>query len=232
MHHSDYYQPAFAIAWRLKSIMFWHTLISLSVIAIRLFSGVCSSGGKELNGFMDLDFLARKAAMIKNSNATNTTAFSLQKQLVILPTSRFVCTGSISGFYLGAEVRPSGSLYPKAEVWGRVVDDRRRRRSGDDDDDGGGYYRRYSVELKPTFSDFLSEGIYLYELQSRLHFQLNDVFAIYQPEPSESRVVVQYTTMKTSISLVRSSYSSQVSLNSLDFIYNQTLLVHPITGEL
>ena len=184
------------------------------------------------SGFMDRDFLTRKAARIDTSNDTN--VFALPKQLRLVTTSQFTCTGSISGFYVGAKVQSSGSLYPRAEVWRTAEDDRRRKRRDDE-----GYALRYSVELKPTFTDFLSAtGTYRYMLPSEpLSFRTNDIFAVYQPSPSDSLVTLHYTNMSQSfqsVSLTRTTRSSFVSKGSSrsDVVNNQHLLIQPISGEL
>ena len=72
------------------------------------------------SGFMDYDFLVEKAARIDTNADSNVQ--SLPEELRLVVTSNFTCNGSISGFYLGAKVCHSGSLYPTAEIW-RAVDE-------------------------------------------------------------------------------------------------------------
>ena len=198
------------------------------LLAISELGGVCSNEVK--SGFMDLDFLANKAARIGSEDSS---VYPLPQQLRIVTTSRFSCDGNISGFYLGVAVQGKPTqLYPRAEVWRRVVDDKRRKRR----DDESGYSRRDSVELRPTFHQLQSSGIYLYTIPSgsSLSFRRNDFFAVYQPDPSQTNVILQYTDtpqLEQSTSLVRSSYSSFASDSSLSLISSQYLLIEPISGK-
>ena len=200
----------------------------ISLLVISELSGVCSN--KVESGFMDFDFLANKAARIGSEDSS---VYPLPQQLRIVTTSPFTCDGNISSFYLGVAVegKPTQS-YPRAEVWRRVVDDRKRKRR----DDESGYSRRDSVELRPTFHQLHSGGIYLYTLPtgSSLSFRSNDFFAVYQPDPSETNVILQYTDtpqLEQSTSLVRSRYSSFATDSSLSFVPNQYLLIEPLSGN-
>ena len=202
--------------------MNWCVFLSFLITGLDIV--VMQTAESELHsGFMDVNFLITKAAHMAESNISLVP----DKELRLVVSSLFTCDGSISGFYLGARVHLSGSLYPKAEIWRKIED---------------GYMQRYSVELRPSFSDVLPSGMHKYLLPTSdpLFFRKNDIFVIYQPSQSESAVSLYDTTMTQafqSVSFIQDDYSSFVYVTNenrrssrLDVIFEQYALIHPISG--
>ena len=177
---------------------------------------------------MDYDLLEQKASQIGTANgaatlSSNTLSMNTETYYV-MPSLKFSCSGTISGFLLGVNVKigQNRDMFPNVTLYSLV---------------SGSTYSRVlgsSRMIQIEANVFSSSGVYEYQLSNHLNFSENDVLGIYQP-PSEQSVVELFYQPRSGnenndIYIV--SDGSGVTLISTNRINNRRVLLHPITSKL
>ena len=148
----------------------------------------------------------------------------LTSDYYLLPTHKFTCSGTISGFLLGVEVRNDSSRdqFPSVSLYSP--------------DPGRGNEKYSPVDgsnriISVGANMFSSSGVYEYHLSSILSFSVNNILGVYQPPLDQSAVQLYYKTESGS-RLCRCTLSNPVRIKQ-DCVCQEdrSLLLLPITGE-
>ena len=136
-------------------------------------------------GFMDYDLLVQKAEQIHKNGYGALNGNQLDDDDWIMPSLRFNCTGTITGFLLGVDVysvsqRRLRDEYPIIRLWNKT-DETTYTRVVDS-----------SVEIILAPSNFSTNGVYQFSLSTPLQFTANQVLGIYQPDDDDSVVIFYY----------------------------------------
>ena len=199
---------------------------------IIIFFLLCSTSNRftEVNcdcteGFMDYDLLEQKASQIGTANgaatlSSNTLSMSTERYY-LMPSLKFSCSGTISGFLLGVNVKigqdrdmfPNVTLYfnERGNMYSRVL----------------GSSRMIQIEANV----FSSSGVYEYQLSNHLNFNENDVLGIYQP-PSEQSVVELFYQPSPDDIFFTVSNPMTIQTRGNNRLENRRVLLHPITSKL
>ena len=133
---------------------------------------------------MDYDLLVQKAEQIGGDGDGDLNGNRLgSNRHAIIPSLEFNCSGTITGFLLGVDVRTgtkSGVEYPTIWLWNKT-DETTYTRVVDS-----------SVEIILGPSNFSTDGVYQFSLSTPLQFTTNQVLGIYQPRNSDSVVRFYY----------------------------------------
>ena len=181
---------------------------------------------------MDYDLLEQKASQIGTANgaatlSSNTLSMNTETYYV-MPSLKFLCSGTISGFLLGVNVKigQNGDMFPNVTLYSLV---------------SGSTYSRVlgsSRMIQIEANVFSSSGVYEYQLSNHLNFSENDVLGIYQP-PSEQSVVELFYQPRpdnenNDIYIVsdESEVTIQTMGNSVSRLENRRVLLHSITSKL
>ena len=177
---------------------------------------------------MDYDLLVQKAEQIGGDGTGDLDDNRLEMNRdSIMPSLEFNCSGTITGFLLGVDVRTANNPamnimnirneYPTIWLWNKT-DETTYTRVDDS-----------SVEIILGPSNFSTDGVYQFSLSTPLQFTANQVLGIYQPRHGDSVV-----------RLYRQNYNGQniyetdgdVNMYSLSNVIrtNRRPLVYPQTG--
>ena len=101
----------------------------------------------------------------------------------IMPSLEFTCSGTITGFLLGVDVRTENGNrveYPTIWLWNKT--------------NGTSYTRVADSSVKIILgpSNFSTDGVYQFSLTTPLQFTANQVLGIYQPREDDSVVRFYY----------------------------------------
>ena len=134
---------------------------------------------------MDYDLLVQKAEQIERNNGRGDLYFNdlRDDRHSIMPSLEFNCSGTITGFLLGVDVRTetkSGVEYPTIWLWNKT-DETTYTRVVDS-----------SVEIILGPSNFSTDGVYQFSLTTPLQFTANQVLGIYQSDDGDSEVRFYY----------------------------------------
>ena len=174
---------------------------------------------------MDYDLLVQKAEQIGGDGKGNLSDNKLKNMTVdwIMPDLEFICSGTITGFLLGVDVRnETDSIigYPTIWLWSRT-------------NKSNTYMRDKSVQLEVLLgpSNFSTNGVFQFNLSTPLQFTANQVLGIHQPDSRDSVVRFYYQ-----------NYSGQKMYETPDNANNNTLsdsssmngrpLIHPESSML
>ena len=133
---------------------------------------------------MNYDLLVEKAKQIERDGTGDLDNKQLESDTVsIMPSLEFTCSGTITGFLLGVDVRTGGGdrvEYPTIMLWSKT--------------DETTYTRvdESSVEIILGPSNFSTDGVYQFSLSTPLRFAANQVLGIYQPSHEDSVVRFYY----------------------------------------
>ena len=183
---------------------------------------------------MDYDLLEQKASQIGTANgaatlSSNTLSMNTETYYV-MPSLKFSCSGTISGFLLGVNVKigQNRDMFPNVTLYSLVSETNQEST-----------YSRVlgsSRMIQLEANVFSSNGVYEYQLSNHLNFSKDDVLGIYQP-PSEQSVVELFYQPRSSdenddIYIV--SNENQVTIQTMggNRINNRRVLLHPITSKL
>jgi hypothetical protein len=113
--------------------------------------------------------------------------------------------------------------YPRAEIWRLFIDD--------DDDEDSSYRKISSVELQGYYQ---SKGIYQFNVS--LNYENGDFLAVYQPDASNSHVILHYTP-NISTGFTNGVVTAEKPIDfirpfNLRSVTNQYVLIHPITSSM
>ena len=132
-------------------------------------------------GFMDYDLLVQKAEQIGGDGTGDLDGNRLGRDThSIMPSLEFNCSGTITGFLLGVDVRTNRDEYPTIWLWNKT-DETTYTRVDDS-----------SVEIRLGPSNFSTDGVYQFSLSTPLQFTANQVLGIYQPRHGNSVVRCYY----------------------------------------
>ena len=144
-----------------------------------------SLGESCTKGFMNYDLLVEKAEQIgQNMGKGNLDGNRLKSNRhSIMPSLEFNCSGTITGFLLGVDVRTETGIrdeYPTIWLWNKT--------------DATTYTRvdDSSVEIILGPSNFSTDGVFQFSLSTPLQFTANQVLGIYQPKDGKSVVRFYY----------------------------------------
>ena len=138
---------------------------------------------------MDYDLLVQKA----NQIATEFLDFVGEGDLsdnrlgsdtdCIMPSLEFTCSGTITGFLLGVDVRTENGNrveYPTIWLWNKINETTYTQVADS------------SVKIILGPSNFSTDGVYQFSLSTPLQFTANQVLGIYQPHEDDSVVRFYY----------------------------------------
>ena len=186
------------------------------------------SGSEEcVQGFMDYSLLVKKASQIsmnggKGSLSDNGLGSSDSGTLYAMPSLKFSCSGQITGFLLGADVRIDSKrdAYPSVGLLNVV---------------SGLGLTGYSIvadsfrSINISAEDFSTVGVFHYELSSPINYAANQIIGIYQPKIENSTVRLYYEDYAgqniLSIRHVLLGAFGQVGQNA-----DSRPLLHPVIG--
>ena len=180
-------------------------------------------------GFMNYDLLEQKASQIGTAGgaatddlSSNTLSMEAETSYYVMPSLKFSCSGTISGFLLGVKIGQNRDMFPNVTLYSLV---------------SGSTYSRVlgsSRMIQIEANVFSSSGVYQYQLSNHLNFSENDVLGIYQPPKDQSVVELFYEERmgneQDHIYIV--SNENQVTIQTNDRINNGRVLLHPITSKL
>ena len=133
---------------------------------------------------MDYDLLVQKAEQIEGNGNGDLDGNRLGSDTDwIMPSLEFNCSGTITGFLLGVDVRTetgNRDEYPTIWLWNKT-DETTYTRVVDS-----------SVEIILGPSNFNTDGVYQFSLSTPLQFTANHVLGIYQPNNGNSVVRFYY----------------------------------------
>ena len=173
-------------------------------------------------GFMDLDFMIRKAPLVDSNNNGLGTQLS-NNELRIATNMTFRCSGNLTSVIIGIELRRPDLLirnqYPKIQLW---------RPSKDNIN----YQKVATRDVIMSPANFSTDGVTQFEVTPPIEFNEGDVLGVYQPTLFRSVVIFYYTEVESPLlSLIANPTDVPSTVNLSSFIpVNQSLLIHPITG--
>ena len=130
---------------------------------------------------MDYGLLVQKAEQIGENNGRGDLYFNelSDERHSIMPSLEFNCSGTITGFLLGVNVRGNRrDEYPTIWLWNKT-------------DETDTYIPDKSVHVLLGPSNFSTDGVYQFSLSTPLQFAANQVLGIYQSDDDDS-VVIYY----------------------------------------
>ena len=179
-------------------------------------------------GFMDYDLLVQKAEQIGGDGTGDLDGNQLRNNRdSIMPSLEFNCSGTITGFLLGVDVRRTNNNnnnYNKFEntspfiyLWNKT---------GERDN----YIRvdNSSVEIRLGSSNFSTDGVYQFSLSTPLQFTANQVLGIYQPRNRYSVVTFYYQDYNGQD--IYETYKNEYTLDEYDKQMNRRPLIYPVTS--
>ena len=187
---------------------------------------------------MDYDLLEQKASQIGTANGAATDDLSSKtlsmntETYYLMPSLKFSCSGTISGFLLGVNVKigQNRDMFPNVTLYSLVSETKQESTYSR----VPGSSRMIQIEANV----FSSSGVYEYQLSNHLDFSENDVLGIYQPPKDRSVVELFYqgrsNNEKDDIYIV--SNESQVTIQTTgspsNRLNDRRFLLHPIISKL
>ena len=182
-----------------------------------------SLGESCTKGFMDYDLLVEKAKQIGGDGKGDLDKKKLKDNKVsIMPSLEFNCSGTITGFLLGVDVRTDRDEYPTIWLWNKTNETTYTRV-----DDS-------SVEIILGPSNFSTDGVYQFSLSTPLQFTANQVLGIYQPRDGDSIVRFYYQDYDGQDIYEINAEVKEFTLASLgsgDIEINRRPLIYPETSK-
>ncbi len=178
-----------------------------------------SKGEQCTEGFMDYDLLVKKSLQIENGETFADGGLAQFGQMTsdtyyVIPDLKFTCSGTITGFLLGVDVRINTTQYPEVLIV--------KKKSGM----MYNFIHSRALSLDPI--DFQPNGVYNYTLPNPLSFEENQFIGIKQTMTDDSRVRFYYQTTSTQKIIAVNSNNFKKD-NSVQL--NGILLLHPITSK-
>ncbi len=182
-------------------------LARLPVLLVLFVSVKCDDCTK---GFMDYELLKQKASQIPDSEGdagslSNTGLGFSQSRYYAMPSLRFTCSGVITGFLLGVDIRTDGNYaqYPtislRTNPWPYTIVPESER------------------VININADDFSTSGLYNYTLSVPLQFNEGQILGAYHPA---STATLYYQTLT----------GQNIIYNLFWTISNSRLLAYPLTG--
>ena len=149
-------------------------------------------------------------------------------QYLVIPGMNFTCSGAITSFLLGVDVRTQRNgrdQYVSIDTW------RPEREFGELN-----YIHNSTQNITLAARDFSSDGVLQFNLTTPLVFQSGDVLGVYQPPHERSVVRLFYTTQlipPVGYNVFLPSFNTAF-INSTDQLgqsFNGFLLLRPVTSK-
>ena len=148
---------------------------------------------------------------------------SHERQQRIIPGIKFICTGTLTKWIIGAQrTQTQATNHLQLQIW------RRRRGSSN-------RYNRTTFSDITALNDTDDLNVYEYIPNPPLEFQTNDILGLYQPHRNNTQVVVHYQSRGGPRNFVRFYRNSSVTTQSTteEGVYNGLPLVTvEVNGEL
>ena len=171
------------------------------------------------SGFMQLDVLRKRAEKVSGGSGASSW---LNNELRLIPDWSFTCSGTITSFLLGVDVRTiknNRNEYPEIQLW--------RRTSNNANE----YTKMNSEEIRLDSGNFTASGVMQYQLSnSGWQYQSGDILGIYHPTHAHCVVRVFYKAGDPTAPDTRRLKSRPDTTNTVDF--DSTNALTTITGEL
>ena len=176
-------------------------------------------------GFMNYDLLVQKAKQIEGGNGDLDGNRLRGDRHSIMPSLEFNCSGIITGFLLGVDVRTEDAPghrtrneYPTIWLWNKT---------------GVTTYTRVSessVKILLGPSNFSTNGVYQFSLSTSLQFNANQVLGIYQPNLDDSAVRFYYQDYNGQ-DIYETDKDNEYILDEYDKEINRRPLIYPETSK-
>ena len=177
---------------------------------------------------MDYDLLVQKASQIpvtggKGSLSDKGLGSSDSGTLYAMPSLKFSCSGQITGFLLGADIRIDSQrdVYPSVGLLNvHTPFD----------------VTRYSIvadsicSINISAEDFSTVGVFHYELSSPIDYAANQIFGIYQPDIGSSKMRLYYEDYAGQDILIIEPALIPGIYKEVNQEADARLLLHPVTG--
>ena len=180
------------------------------------------------SGFINRDVLERRATKIDSYASGVSSTFLSPDQFLVMPGWNFSCSGNITSFLVGVELRDLLSNPAVIDLWRPTYDT-----CGILD----GYRRVPGAQTYLNFrhGNFTPDGVYQYHiLGSGIQYQSGDIFGVYQSSNPDSPVRIFYTNQLAAPRTfdVNTSYAEtyKIQPSGYDLFTNGTVLVRPISG--
>ena len=185
-----------------------------------------SSGYQCTAGFMDYDLLIKKSSQIGNDMTLEDKGLGRlgnanSERYYILSHSTFTCSGNITGFLLGVDVRVDRNEYPEVFIAEKI-----------DNEDTYSFKDSQSINLNAI--DFPPDGVYKYILSSPLPFEAGEFIGIKQTQRNTNKVRFYYQRDEQhNISQVNkdNNETNQYSKTNSGHLQGR-VLIHPISSQL
>ena len=169
---------------------------------------------------MDYDLLVKKSLQIKNAETFHNGGLaqfgrSSSDTYYVIPDLTFTCSGTITGFLLGVDVRKNQNQYPEVFIV---------------EHNTGMYHSEQSETIKLNPIDFQPDGVYNYTLPNPLPFVKDQFIGIKQTRRDASRVRFYYQTTSEQKIITVDAPVSNFNIDTSNH-FNGTLLIHPITSK-
>ena len=169
---------------------------------------------------MQLDVLKERAKKISTGNTRSTD--KLSNELRVFPELKFTCSGNITGFLLGVEIRNRArfgtSLYPEVHIF---------RPSAP-----SSYVNVISQEIRLAAGDFSPDGVLQYNLTTPIPFQRDYILGVYQPSKTDSIVQLYYTPDMSAPDTYKFEEKVDRFTQPDEIVSFESVLISPITGKL
>ena len=169
---------------------------------------------------MDYELLIQKTEQIGiNDGRSDLHGNRLGSEIhSIMPSLEFNCSGTITGFLLGVDVRIRNE-YPTIWLWNKT-DETTYTRVVDS-----------SVEIILGPSNFSTDGVYQFSLSTPLQFTANQVLGIYQPVNGDSVVRVYYQEYNGQ-NIYETINENEYTLDDGNIRSNRRPLIYPETSKI
>ena len=194
-------------------------IMRLSLWLYRTYTGTwgCASG------FMNRDLLVMRARKI-SARPRNVVSPNMltSGQFLVIPGMKFTCSGVITSFLLGVDVRNRGRLneHLRIDLWRG-------------ENNTGFVYVSSLDRIRLAAGEFSPDGVLCYNLSRPVFFRSGDVLVVYQPQSSIVRLF--YTTPSTppiGYDIQDLDYFNTLWVSTSGRpLFNGSLLLRPVTGE-
>ena len=172
---------------------------------------------------MDYDLLVQKAEQIGGNRRGDLDGNRLRSNRdSIMSSLEFTCSGTITGFLLGVDVRTetdSRDEYPTIWLWNKT-DETTYTRVDDS-----------SIEIILGQSNFSTDGVFQFSLSNPLQFTANQVLGIYQPRHGNSVVRFYYHDYNSQDIYEINAEVNEYTLDNGDIQTNRRPLIYPETSK-
>lgn len=180
---------------------------------------------------MELDVLRKRAEKVSGGSASSDR---LNNELRLIPDWSFTCSGTITGFLLGVDIRtltsasanPNRDEFPDIQLWRKL------------NNNSGVFTKMNSTKIILQPGEFAPDGVIRYQLPTEWQYQRGDILGVYHPTHAHCTVRIFYednqNNAPNSYRLNNNpSTASTVDLDytkSLTTVRKEMILVTPVTA--